>query len=206
MYEIQTQNDLAAEGVMLWDDDVQSYTEMHIKLTKLQAERDGLIKKQQDGTKLTEKELDQLQEVNRLYKIYAQRELSIDDNFTQKLLQTRGLSPVDIEVRKRLTEYYKSTHNGKEPPEYEVRMALWAARTAMIGSGRMAMIGAMMSVAPRTSGHESPSGKDVMRAPAFEDLQRIFNPEVFASRFSIGGDFGKAARNVFRKNLLNTKK
>jgi len=206
MYEIQIQNDLAAEGVMLWDDDVQSYTEMHIKLTKLQAERDGLIKKQSDGTKLTEKELDQLQEVNRLYKIYSQRELSVDDNFTQKLLQTRGLSPVDIEVRKRLTEYYKSTHNGKEPPEYEVRMALWAARTAMIGSGRMAMIGAMMSKAPRSSGHESPSGKDVMRAPAFEDLQRIFNPEVFASRFSIGGDFGKVARDVFRENLKNTKK
>lgn len=206
MYEIQTQNDLAAEGVMLWDDDVQSYTEMHIKLTKLQAERDGLIKKQSDGTKLTEKELDQLQEVNRLYKIYSQRELSVDDNFTQKLLQTRGLSPVDIEVRKRLTEYYKSTHNGKEPPEYEVRMALWAARTAMIGSGRMAMIGAMMSKAPRSSGYESLSGKDVMRAPAFEDLQRIFNPEVFASRFSIGGDFGKVARDVFRENLKNTKK
>jgi len=45
MFKIQSQNDLAAEGVMLWDDDVQSYTEMHITLSKLQAEREGLMKK-----------------------------------------------------------------------------------------------------------------------------------------------------------------
>ncbi len=205
MFEIQHQNDLAAEGVMLWDDDVQSYTEMHITLSKLQTEREGLMKKKNSGEPLSEKEMDQLHEVDRKYQIYAHREHMLNENFTQELLQTRGLSPVDIEVRKRLTEYYKSTHSGQEPPEYEVRMALWAARTAMIGSGRMAMIGSMMSIGPRESGYTSSSGKDVMRAPAFEDLQRIFNPEVFASRFSIGGDFGKVARQVFRKNLLNTK-
>ncbi|MEK7577557.1 MAG: hypothetical protein AAB492_02975 [Patescibacteria group bacterium] len=204
MYEIQIKRDLAAEGVMLWDDDVQSYTELHITLSKLQHEREGLMKKKDGGEPLTEKEMDQLHEVDRLYQIYAKRDHVLNENFTQELLQTRGLSPVDIEVRKRMTEYYKSTHDGKEPPEYEVRMALWAARTAMIGSGRMAMIGAMMSILPGVE-YQASGGKHVMRAPAFEDLQRIFNPEAFASRFSIGGDFGLVARNVFRKNLLNTK-
>mgnify|MGYP006866169690 CR=1 FL=1 len=137
--------DLAAEGVMLWDSDVQSFTELHITLSKLQKRRDELFRKKSEGGALSESEIEQLQEVDRLYEIYAGREKMLNENFTKELLETRGLSPVDIEVRKRLVEYLKSQNGGKEPPEYEVRMALWAARTAMIGSGRMAMIGAMMS-------------------------------------------------------------
>lgn len=208
MHEIQQQNDLAAEGVMLWDDDVQSYTELHITLSKLRGAREELLKKKSQGKALTEKETDQLTEVERLYQIYSHREEMLNENFTQELIETRGLSPVDIEVRKRLIEYLRAQHpeNPKyQPPEYEIRMALWAARTAMIGSGRMAMVGAMMSIPPRSGGFEAASGKDVMRAPAFEDIQRIFNPETFASRFNIGGDMGITARSIFRQNLLRTK-
>lgn len=204
MHEIQQMKDLAAEGVALWDDDVQSFTELHITLSKLRNAREDLLKKKSEGKALTESEQDQLHEVDRLYQIYSHREEMLNENFTQELIETRGLSPVDIEVRKRLVEYLK-VQTGKEPAEYEVRMALWAARTAMIGSGRMAMIGAMMSVPPRASGYEAGSGKDVMRAPAFEDLQRIFNPETFASRFNIGGEMGETARGLLRKSLLRTK-
>jgi hypothetical protein len=204
MHEIQTKMDLAAEGVMLWDSDVQSFTELHITLTKLQGRREELMKKKAAGTALTQTEMDQLDEVDRLYTIYSQRENRLNENFTKELLQTRGLSPVDIEVRKRLVEYLKTQNGGKEPPEYQVRMALWASRTAMIGSGRMAMIGAMMSIPPGEE-YGTASGKHVMRAPAFEDLQRIFNPETFATRFSIGGDMGKTARSILRQNLLKSK-
>lgn len=207
MHEIQQQNDLAAEGVMLWDDDVQSYTELHITLSKLKNNREELLKKKSQGTALTEKENEQLAEVDRLYQIYSHREEMLNENFTQELLETRGLSPVDIEVRKRLVEYLQAQHpedSNYKPAEYEVRMALWASRTAMIGSGRMAMIGAMMSIPPAVE-YGTASGKHVMRAPAFEDIQRIFNPETFASRFNIGGDMGITARSIFRKNLLNTK-
>lgn len=203
MLEIQQQMDRASEGVMLWDDDVQSYTELHITLSKLRNRREELLEKKSAGTELTESELDQLHEVDRLYEVYAHREEMLNESFTQELLETRGLSPVDIEVRKRLKAYLKA-QTGKEPAEYEVRMALWAARTAMIGSGRMAMIGAMMSVPPSQEYHAA-SGKDVMRAPAFEDLQRIFNPETFATRFNIGGEMGVTARGILRKNLLKTK-
>lgn len=203
MMEIQQQMDLASEGVMLWDDDVQSFTELHITLSKLRGRREELLQKKEQGKELTESEQDQLHEVDRLYQIYSHREEMLNENFTQELIQTRGLSPVDIEVRKRLVEYLKQ-QTGKEPAEYEVRMALWAARTAMIGSGRMAMIGAMMSVPPSIEYHAA-SGKDVMRAPAFEDLQRIFNPETFASRFNIGGEMGVTARGILRRNLLRTK-
>ena len=208
MHEIQQQMDLASEGVMLWDDDVQSYTELHITLSKLRKAREELLKKKSEGKPLTEKEMDQLSEVERLYQIYSHREEMLNENFTQELLETRGLSPVDIEVRKRLIEYLKAQHPedpNYRPAEYEIRMALWAARTAMIGSGRMAMVGAMMSIPPRASGFEAASGKDVMRAPAFEDIQRIFNPENFATRFNIGGDMGITARSIFRQNLLRTK-
>ncbi len=207
MHEIQQRQDLAAEGVMLWDDDVQSYTELHITLSKLRNAREDLLKKKSEGVALNEKEMDQLSEVERLYQIYSHREEMLNENFTQELLETRGLSPVDIEVRKRLVEYLQAQHpNDPEykPAEYEVRMALWASRTAMIGSGRMAMIGAMMSVPPAVE-YGTASGKHVMRAPAFEDIQRIFNPETFATRFNIGGDMGITARSIFRKNLMNTK-
>lgn len=207
MHEIQQQMDLAAEGVMLWDDDVQSYTELHITLSKLRNQRENLLQKKSRGEALTQSEIDQLAEVDRLYQIYSHREEMLNENFTQELLETRGLSPVDIEVRKRLVEYLQAQHPENpnyKPAEYEVRMALWAARTAMIGSGRMAMIGAMMSIPPAQE-YGTASGKHVMRAPAFEDIQRIFNPEVFASRFSIGGTMGKTAREIFRRNLLRTK-
>ncbi len=208
MHEIQQQMDLAAEGVMLWDDDVQSYTELHITLSKLRNSREELLKKKSEGKALTEKETEQLSEIERLYQIYSHREEMLNENFTEELLETRGLSPVDIEVRKRLIEYLKAQHPQEpdyKPAEYEIRMALWAARTAMIGSGRMAMVGAMMSIPPRASGFEAGSGKDVMRAPAFEDIQRIFNPENFATRFNIGGDMGVTARSIFRQNLFRTK-
>lgn len=205
MHELQMKNDLAAEGVMLWDDDVQSFTELHLTLTKLNNARHEFERKRSLGEPVDPKEAENIAEINRLYEIYAKREKMLNENVTQELLETRGLSPVDIEVRKRLVDYLENTNGGKTPAEYEVRMALWAARTAMIGSGRMAMIGAMMSVAPRTSGFEAASGKDVMRAPAFEDIQRIFNPETFAKRFSIGGDFGLIARNILRNNLLRSK-
>lgn len=207
MHEIQQQQDLAAEGVMLWDDDVQSYTELHITLSKLRNAREDLLKKKSEGVALSEKEMEQLSEVERLYQIYSHREEMLNENFTQELLETRGLSPVDIEVRKRLVEYLQAQHPedpNYKPAEYEVRMALWASRTAMIGSGRMAMIGAMMSVPPANE-YGTSSGKHVMRAPAFEDIQRIFNPETFATRFNIGGDMGITARSIFRKNLLTTK-
>lgn len=203
MHEIQKQMDLASEGVMLWDDDVQSFTELHITLSKLRNSREDLLKKKSEGMALSESEQEQLHEVDRLYQIYSHREQMLNESFTQELIQTRGLSPVDIEVRKRLVEYLKA-QTGKEPAEYEVRMALWAARTAMIGSGRMAMIGSMMSIPPSQEYHAN-SGKDVMRAPAFEDLQRIFNPETLASRFNIGGEMGVTARGILRQNLLRTK-
>jgi len=203
MHEIQQQMDLASEGVSLWDDDVQSYTELHMTLSKLRNAREDLLRKKSEGTALTESEQDQLHEVDRLYKIYAHRDDMLNKSFTQELLETRGLSPVDIEVRKRLVEYLK-VQTGREPAEYEVRMALWAARTAMIGSGRMAMIGAMMSIPPSQE-YSAASGKDVMRSHAFEDLQRIFNPETFASRFNIGGEMGITARGILRRNLLRTK-
>lgn len=207
MHEIQKNMDLAAEGVMLWDDDVQSYTELHITLSKLRNAREDLLKKKGEGIALTDKEMEQLSEVERLYQIYSHREEMLNENFTEELTETRGLSPVDIEVRKRLVEYLKAQHPEDpnfKPAEYEIRMALWASRTAMIGSGRMAMIGAMMSVPPAVE-YGTSSGKHVMRAPAFEDIQRIFNPETFATRFNIGGDMGITARSIFRKNLMRTK-
>lgn len=216
MLEIEAKRDLAAEGVSLWDDDVLSYTEVYLVLEKTRAYRDALVEKLNKGGTLTEIEQEELERANKLYTLYSRRKATLDESYTKELIATRGLSPIDIEVRERLLEYLKTEGKMKgevmgengDPPEWKVRMAIWAARTAMIGSGRMAAISAFMSTPARYEYPEfaAPSGKDVMRAPAFEDLVRIFNPEAFAHRFNIGGEMGKTARGILRRNLRMTKK
>ncbi len=218
MYEIKAKIDLVGEGVMLWDSDVQSYTELHMEIHKMH-ERESMLLEKRDKAGLTETEANELKEISgrvaKKMEVYKQQLIQQENyNAREDLNALRGLSPIDIEVRERLIAFLKS--EGIEYKEEDVRMALWAARQASVGSGHMVAIGSFMAIAPDSlpddvidrgleNVYRESGGKYVMRAPAFEDLQRFYNPELFAKRFTFGGEMGTRARDILRLSHMKEK-
>ncbi len=221
MYEIKQKFDIVGEGVMLWDDDLQTYAETYQEIENIDKKLQELEKREiqtEDDDKFHE-ELTRKRE--RKWEVYTKSKELIDEGQGREALEKlRGLSPVDIEVRKRLLTYLKA-QGIDEPPEYQIRMALWAARVASVGSGHVVAIGAFQAIEPgRTpdsvlhrahhvdgleKAYEEAHGKSKMRAPAFEDLQRFYNPEVFAHRFGMLDEMGERARRFLTLSHLKEK-
>lgn len=220
MMEIKTRLDLVGEGVMLWDSDVQSYTEVYLESQKMQQRYEILLSKQREGSLAPgeSEELAQLPEkIDKKLAVYKQTKEN-GESSRKELNELRGMSPVDIEVRKRLLVYL--AERGLPPPsEYILRMAIWAARQASIGSGHIVSIGAFQAIEPGKIPNEvylrhipeleklykESQGKAVMRAPAFEDLQRFYNPELFALRFNMLDEMGSRARQYLTLSHLKEK-
>ncbi|MBI4062649.1 hypothetical protein HY410_01890 [Candidatus Gottesmanbacteria bacterium] len=224
MYEIKQKFDVVGEGVMLWDDDLQTYTETYLeienidkKLQELQAKGSAQTP---DETKLRDELTAKREMKEKKWQEYRKSSEQIPEGEDRQTLEDlRGLSPVDIEVRKRLITYLEA--EGIEYKPYQIRMALWAARQASIGSGHVVAIGAFQSIEPgrvpdsvlRRAGqneelikaYKEAHGKSVMRAPAFEDLQRFYNPEVFAHRFTMLEEMGERARRFLTLSHLKEK-
>ena len=219
MYEIKKRFDIVGEGVMLWDDDLQTYGETYMEIENIDKKLKELeareVQTEDDGKlheELTKKR-------DQKWKIYKKSEEYTEGVDRDALGSLRGLSPVDIEVRRRLLVYLKA--EGIVPKEYQIRMALWAARVASVGSGHVVAIGAFQAIEPgrvpdsvlRRAGHneelinayKEAHGKSAMRAPAFEDLQRFYNPEVFAHRFGMLDEMGDRARRFLTLSHLKEK-
>lgn len=225
MYEIKQRFDTVGEGVMLWDDDLQTYTETYLeienidkKLQELQVK--GAAQTPDDATYRDEL-IAKREKKEKKWQEYQKSSEKIPEGMDRQTLEDlRGLSPVDIEVRKRLITYLEAERIDYKP--YQIRMALWAARQASIGSGHVVAIGAFQAIEPgrvpdsvlrRAGSHheelikayEEAKGKSVMRAPAFEDLQRFYNPEVFAHRFGMLDEMGERARRFMTLSHLKEK-
>lgn len=210
--EIGQRRDKAARGVILEDYDVMSWTEVYIQHRQALSYLDILERKSADQP-LSERDQKQMEflreQQEKLWKKLTDREasefghvLSSEERFDQSL-HKRGLSPLENRVYDSLHAYIVAS-TGQEPPEWKIRYAIWAARSNMMATGRMAAIGAKWAIAPGER-FESQSGAHVMVAPAFEDLQRSYNPDVFAHRFGMGGDMGEVVRGILRKHELKDK-
>lgn len=214
--EIQLSMDTVARGVLLEDTDAWGYADFDIHLVKT-TENIARLQADFDNPKSTmtpeerrsfAEDMKKLQEQKeRLIKLRMGKIEEIDPKLTNetdptKLLtelnNRRGLSHIEANVYERLREYLHST-TGKEPSQTQIRMAIWAARTHMMATGRMAAIGALYARVPGME-YKTGSWKHAMRSPAFEDLVRIMNPEMFADRFNMGGDMGEVMRAYFRFN------
>ncbi len=218
--EIQLTMDTVARGVVLEDTDVWGYSdvETHLIQTEEKIAKWKRLEKLKSTRELTEDELKSYPaeqaadlEQTRL-QLLRQRDQWVDEvkkemmkpdasqkEITKYLADRRGLSKIEMRVYERMREYLKF-QTGHEPDEIDLRMAVWAGRTHIIATGRMASIGAMMARMPGIE-YQTGSWKHAMRAPAFEDLVRIMNVEMFADRFGMGGDMGKIMRSYFRFNL-----
>ncbi len=213
--EIQLSMDTVARGVLLEDTDVWGYADFDIHLVKV---TESIARLQEDfanpKSSMTPEErrsfaedMKKLQaQKERLIKLRMGKIEEIDPKLTKEkdpmalltaLNNRRGLSQIEVKVYERLHEYLKAS--GKEPTETQVRMAIWAARTHIMATGRMAAIGAMYARMPGME-YKTGSWKHAMRSPAFEDLVRIMNPEMFADRFTMGGNMGEVMRAYFRFN------
>jgi hypothetical protein len=219
--EIQFRRDNVARGVVLEDMDVWGYVDVEIDFLRTSEELVDLEQRKINGN-LTEKELKEyegmvksLQErKNDLFKRKGLLETqgiamkNADDPAEQIefLTSRKGLSPIENKVYNRMLDYLR-VKEGKEPNETDIRMAIWAARINIMATGRMASIGAMMARMPGGDRgyHDTAGAKDIMRAPAFEDLVRIMNPEMFAARFGMGGEMGDVMRAYFRINSRKNK-
>lgn len=204
-------------GVMLWDTDVQNYTEVDLELGSMEQQLGLLQHKQELGGELRDWEealLRDLPDSIRRKSIVRDelRQFQDVDSLRQDLTDNRGLSRVDVEVKVRLREYLKK-HYGDNVPEWKLNRAVWAARQAMIGSSRMLDIGSQYAIRPayefwglmQEKGRLLDIGKYVMKSPAFEDLQRIVNPDLFMYRFGMSGEAGTIARAMLNIGQLEKK-
>ncbi len=205
MSEIGEAMDTARGGVMLWDEDVINYSQLGMELQAMERQKIMLDKKVASGVKLNEAEQFEFDRLTReiplraekFYKNNGKSEGNLKD-----LDKNFSYSRVDREVYERLKIYLDS--RGEKVPEWKIKRAIWAARQAMIGSAHLPAISAFMGIRPAIE--YQATGKDVMRSPAFEEYQRIFNPDLFMHRFGMGYERGKVARNILQRNLLRAKK
>ncbi|MDP1722392.1 MAG: hypothetical protein Q8L37_04215 [Candidatus Gottesmanbacteria bacterium] len=204
MSQISDAMDTARGGVMLWDEDVINYSQLGMELQVMERQKIALDKKIAVGEKLTEAELFEFDRLTReiplraekFYKNNGKSEVdlkNLDKNFSY--------SRVDREVYERLKVYLDA--RGEKVPEWKIKRAIWAARQGMIGSGHLVAISSFMGIRPVLE--YGAMGKDIMRSPAFEEYQRIFNPDLFIHRFNMGAEMGQSARNILQMNLLKTK-
>jgi hypothetical protein len=205
MAEISDAMDTARGGVMLWDEDVINYSQLGMELQAMERQKIALDKKLASGVKFTEAEQFEFDRLTReiplrAEKFYKNNGKSAGD--LKDLDKNFSYSRVDREVYERLKTYLES--RGEHVPEWKIKRAIWAARQAMIGSAHLPAISAFMGIRPVLE--YKAAGKDVMRSPAFEEYQRIFNPDLFMHRFGMGYERGAVARNLLQRNLLRAKK
>ncbi len=216
--EIQLAKDTVARGVVLEDIDVWGYADVEIHLVKVSENIERLERDYREGLLTPEErasyseDLLALQErQKRLLDKKLAKEYEMDPHFDttdqsqiiSELAKRKGLSHIEVRVYDRMKAYLEA--NGKPVDDTELRVAIWAARTHIIGTGRMAAIGAMMARAPGSGDYITGSWKHAMQAPAFEDLVRAMNVEMFASRFKMAGEMGKVTQAYLRFNLRREK-
>lgn len=204
MSKIGEAMDTARGGVMLWDEDVINYSQLGMELQAMERQKIMLDKKVASGAKLNEAEQFEFDRLTReiplrAEKFYKNNGKSQGD--LKDLDKNFSYSRVDREVYERLKIYLDS--RGEKVPDWKLKRAIWAARQAMIGSAHLPAISSFMGIRPAIE--YGPTGKDVMRSPAFEEYQRIFNPDLFMHRFGMGYERGKVARNILQRNLLKAK-
>ncbi|MBI5620181.1 hypothetical protein HY949_00190 [Candidatus Gottesmanbacteria bacterium] len=204
MSQIGDALDTARGGVMLWDEDVINYSQLGMELQAMERQKIALDKKIASGVKLNEAEQFEFDRLTREIplrseKFYKNNGKSEGD--LKNLDQNFSYSRVDREVYERLKTYLDA--RGEKVPEWKIKRAIWAARQGMIGSGHLVAISSFMGIRPVLE--YSATGKDVMRSPAFEEYQRIFNPDLFMYRFTMGAEMGTTARDILQRNLLKSK-
>ncbi len=204
MSEIGDAMDTARGGVMLWDEDVINYSQLGMELQAMERQKIALDNKIAAGVKLNEAEQFEFDRLTReiplrTEKFFKNNGKSMGD--LKDLDKNFSYSRVDREVYERLKTYLDA--RGEKVPEWKIKRAIWAARQAMIGSAHLPAISAFMGIRPVLE--YKATGKDVMRSPAFEEYQRIFNPDLFIHRFNMGAEMGTTARDILQRNLLKTK-
>lgn len=205
MSKIGEAMDVARGGVMLWDEDVINYSQLGMELQAMERQKITLDKKVASGTKLTEAEQFEFDRLTREIPLRAEKFYKNNgksEGDLKDLDKNFSYSRIDREVYERLKIYLDS--RGEKVPEWKIKRAIWAARQAMIGSAHLPAISSFMGIRPAIE--YQATGKDVMRSPAFEEYQRIFNPDLFMHRFGMGYERGKVARNILQRNLLKAKK
>lgn len=204
MAEIGDAIDTVREGAMLWDEDVINYAQLGMELQVMERQKIALDKKLAAGGQLNEAERFEYDRLTREIPLRAEKfnrnnGKSMGD--MQDLDRNFNYSVIDREVYERLKVYLKA--RGEEVPEWKIKRAIWAARQAMIGSGHLVAISSFMAIRPALE--YGIVGKEIMRSPAFEEYQRIFNPDLFIHRFTMGAEMGETARNIMQRNLLKSK-
>lgn len=204
MSEIGEAMDTARGGVMLWDEDVINYSQLGMELQAMERQKITLDKKIAAGGKLDEAEQFEFDRLTREIPLRAEKFYKNNgksEGDLKDLDKNFSYSRVDREVYERLKIYLES--RGEKAPEWKIKRAIWAARQAMIGSAHLPAISAFMGIRPAIE--YKATGKDVMRSPAFEEYQRIFNPDLFMYRFTMGAEMGTTARDILQRNLLKSK-
>jgi len=211
---LQDKIDTVGSGVMLWDNDIQNNTEVQFEIVKMKQELDKLQIKKDNGDLLTDYEKEQLKTLEEriTYKrsVILKRENASDvKNINKEAHDTSELSAIDVEVRSRLLLLLKSRGiNVEEIPEWQIRRAIWASRQGIIGSGRIMSICSTLVTRPAyelKDLYKVDIGKYVMRSPAFEDLQRIINPDMFQDRFGTASEAGAIFRATTTVGFLEQK-
>ena len=216
LVQIESLCDKWGRGLLLEDTDVWGYADIEIRLadviqglellekghtqgTLSTQERDTYeVKKktlQDQRSLLLEKKRGKLQEIDKNFGLGDDQNVEL----MSKLSDLRGLSKIEELVFRRMKEYLELTGEGEISPA-RIRASIWAARDIMVNTGRFAEVGALKARMPGLD-YKTRSWKHAMRSPAFEDLVRIMNSEMFADRFTMGGEMGKVVRAYLRFNI-----
>lgn len=226
LQRLQGHIDRLGYGVMLWDDDVQNYTELSMQLAELEKLKMELTAKKaggeiKDGDWQDERlqKIDKEISVKRLSMAGA-KQFTEGTPLIKQLSDNRELSPVEVRAKMKLANYLMATDKRFQGPngeaelkkiEWKLNRAVWASRMSLVGNGRMVDIGAMFAskpayeLQPIADRYGIDIGKYVMRAPAFEDIQRLVNPDLFQYRFGVADEMGIIFRSSLHIDLLDSK-
>jgi len=196
-------------GVMLWDSDIQNYAELDLEVIAMNHELDRLIMKKKLSPEEVERKTRLDQEIG--YKKKKMYEIKQKETDVHKMhAEDKGLSPVDKEVKRRLKLLLQDRDPEGKVGEWELSAAVWAARQWMMGSARLPSMSAQMAVRPAFEYakviKEINPVKYIMKAPAFEDIVRALNPDMFADRFGMGSRMGEVFRAQLERKLLEDQK
>ncbi|MCJ7826498.1 hypothetical protein MUP56_02690, partial [Patescibacteria group bacterium] len=209
-------------GVMLEDKDVQNYTELDLEVINMSHELDDLLLKQEKFQKgesgarpLTEWEKERMEILNREidYKRNRMRIIKSDEDLHKVQDEDKGLSPIDIEVKRRLRmvlqDRFPEKETEKEISEWELNFAVWSARQWHMATSHMVSTAASMAIRPafelKDIFPEVNTGKYIMKSAFLEDFQRAFNPDMFFDRFTMAGKVGTVFRAQLDRSLLEAK-
>lgn len=206
--QLSQEVDTVGYGVMLWDTDVQNYTELDLEVNNMSHELDSLLLKQEKARKgevaLIDWEVERMKILNREidYKRNKMRIIKSDEDLHKVQDVDKGLSPIDIEVKRRLRMVLEDRFPDRKVSEWELNFSVWAARQWHMGSAHLVSTATSMSIRPafefkNVFPKEINVGRYIMKSPFLEDLQRAFNPDMFFDRFDMAGKIG----NVFRAQL-----